>query len=85
MKIQNNVTSEKLATGCNITIDKLANPPTIIPGWMLPYVEEAEELKKRVDALEKRVRTLEKEIILLIWAIAAAAAAAVAAVLLVCM
>ena len=45
---------------------------------------EIEELKRRTDALEKRVRTLEKEIILLIWAIAAAAAA-VAAVLLVCM
>lgn len=45
---------------------------------------EMEELKKRADALEKRVTTLEKEIVLLIWAIAAAAAAA-AAVLLVCM
>lgn len=45
---------------------------------------ETEELKKRADALEKRVTTLEKEIVLLIWAIAAAAAAA-AAVLLVCM
>lgn len=45
---------------------------------------ETEELKKRADALEKRVATLEKEIVLLIWAIATAAAAA-AAVLLVCM
>ena len=54
------------------------------PAWMLPYAEIV-KLEKRADALEKRVRTLEKEIILLIWAIAAAAAAAVAAVLLVCM
>ena len=84
MKIQNNVTSDKIADGCNITIGKLANPPTIIPGWMLPYVKEAEELKKRADALEKRAAALEKEIVLLVWAIAAAAAA-VAAVLLVCM
>lgn len=45
---------------------------------------EMEDLKKRADALEKRVTTLEKEIVLLIWAIAAAAAA-MAAVLLVCM
>ena len=36
------------------------------------------------DALEKRAGALEKEIVLLVWAIAAAAAA-VAAVLLVCM
>lgn len=84
MKVQNTVTSDKIADGCSITIDKLANPPTIIPGWMLPYVAEAEELKKRVDALEKRTAALEKEIVLLVWAIAAAAAA-VAAVLLVCM
>lgn len=78
MKIQNNVTSEKLATCCDGMAGKLA-----IPARMLPYVE-AEELGKRVTTLEKRVATLEKEIILLIWAIAAAAAAAVAAVLLVC-
>lgn len=45
---------------------------------------EIEELKRRADVLEKRVTALEKEIVLLIWAIAAAAAA-VAAVLLVCM
>lgn len=44
---------------------------------------EMEDLKKRADALEKRVAAVEKEIVLLIWAIAAAAAAA--AVLLVCM
>lgn len=84
MKAPNGVTYDKIADGCDGMVGKLANPPTIIPGWMLPYVEEAEELKKRVDALEKRVATLEKEIVLLIWAIAAAAAAA-AAVLLVCM
>lgn len=45
---------------------------------------EMEDLKKRVNALEKRVAAVEKENVLLIWAIAAAAAA-VAAVLLVCM
>lgn len=45
---------------------------------------ETEELKRRTDALEKRAGALEKEIVLLVWAIAAAAAA-VAAVLLVCM
>lgn len=45
---------------------------------------ETEDLKKRVNALEKRVAAVEKENVLLIWAIAAAAAAA-AAVLLVCM
>ena len=83
MKIQNNVTSGKIATGCDGMADKLAGPALAIPAWMLPYVE-AEELGKRVSTLEKRVTTLEKEIVLLIWAIAAAAAAA-AAVLLVCM
>ena len=46
--------------------------------------QEIEELKRRTDALEKRAAALEKEIVLLVWAIAAAAAA-VAAVLLVCM
>ena len=45
---------------------------------------EIEELKRRTDALEKRAAALEKEIVLLVWAIAAAAAAG-AAVLLVCM
>lgn len=45
---------------------------------------EIEELKRRTDALEKRTAALEKEIVLLVWAIAAAAAAG-AAVLLVCM
>lgn len=45
---------------------------------------EIEELKRRTDALVKRTAALEKEIVLLVWAIAAAAAA-VAAVLLVCM
>lgn len=79
MKIQNNATSEKLATGCDGMAGKLAGPTA----WMLPCAETV-KLEKRVDALEKRVTTLEKEIVLLIWAIAAAAAAA-AAVLLVCM
>ena len=45
---------------------------------------EIEELKRRTDALEKRAAALEKEIVLLVWAIAAAAAAG-AAVLLGCM
>lgn len=45
---------------------------------------EIEEMKRRTDALEKRTAALEKEIVLLVWAIAAAAAAG-AAVLLVCM
>ena len=45
---------------------------------------EIEEMKRRTDALEKRAAALEKEIVLLVWAIAAAAAAG-AAVLLVCM
>lgn len=45
---------------------------------------EIEELKRRTDAMEKRAAALEKEIVLLVWAIAAAAAAG-AAVLLVCM
>lgn len=83
MKIQNNVTSEKLATGCDGMAGKLADTALAIPARMLPYVE-TEELGKRVTTLEKRVTALEKEIVLLIWAIAAAAAA-VAAVLLVCM
>lgn len=54
-----------------------------MPLWMLMN-PEIEELKRRTDALEKRAGALEKEIVLLVWAIAAAAAA-VAAVLLVCM
>lgn len=84
MKAPNGVTYDKIADGCDGMVGELANPPTFIPGRMLPYVEEAEELKKRVDALEKRAAALEKEIVLLIWA-AAAAAAAAAVVLLVCM
>ncbi len=83
MKIQNNVTSDKIADGCDGMTGKLAGPAPAVPAWMLPYVE-AEELKKRVGALEKRVAAVEKENVLLIWAIAAAAAA-VAAMLLVCM
>jgi len=59
------------------------NSGLAIPMWLFQN-PETEELKKRADALEKRVTTLEKEIVLLIWAIAAAAAAG-AAVLLVCM
>ncbi len=59
------------------------NTGMTVPLWPVQN-PEVEELKKRADALEKRVTAMEKEIVLLIWAIAAAAAAA-AAVLLVCM
>lgn len=83
MKAPNGVTYDKIADGCDGMAGKLAGPAPAISAWMLPRVEE-EELKRRTDALEKRVTTLEKEIVLLIWAIAAAAAA-MAAVLLVCM
>lgn len=83
MKIQNNVTSEKIATGCNGMAGKLTDTEREMPLWMLMN-PEIEELKRRTDALEKRAAALEKEIVLLVWAIAAAAAA-VAAVLLVCM
>lgn len=83
MKIQNNVTSEKIADGCDGMVGKLANSATGVFPWFLEN-PEIEELKRRTDALEKRTAALEKEIVLLIWAIAAAAAA-VAAVLLVCM
>lgn len=83
MKIQNNVTSEKIATGCNGMVGKLPDSALGIP-MRLFQNQEIEELKRRTDALEKRAAALEKEIVLLVWAIAAAAAA-VAAVLLVCM
>lgn len=82
MKIQNNVTSEKIATGCNGMAGKLSDSALGIPMRMFQN-PEIEELKRRTDALEKRAAALEKEIVLLVWAIAAAAAA-VAAVLLVC-
>lgn len=83
MKIQNNVTSEKIATCCDGMAGKLTDTERGMPLWMLMN-PEIEELKRRTDALEKRAGALEKEIVLLVWAIAAAAAA-VAAVLLVCM
>lgn len=83
MKIQNNATSEKLATGCDGMAGKPTDTERGMPLWMLMN-PEIEEMKRRTDALEKRAGALEKEIVLLIWAIAAAAAA-VAAVLLVCM
>ena len=82
MKIQNNVTSEKIADGCDGMVGKLADSATGVFPWFLEN-PEIEELKRRTDALEKRAAALEKEIVLLIWAIAAAAAA-VAAVLLLC-
>lgn len=83
MKIQNNVTSEKIATGCNGMVGKLTDSATGVFPWFLEN-PEIEELQRRTDALEKRTAALEEEIVLLVWAIAAAAAA-VAAVLLVCM
>ena len=83
MKIQNNVTSEKIADGCDGMAGKLTDTELGMPLWMLMN-PEIEELKRRTDELEKRAAALEKEIVLLVWAIAAAAAA-VAAVLLVCM
>ncbi len=83
MKIQNNVTSEKIATCCDGMAGKLPDSATGVFPWFLEN-PEIEELKRRTDALEKRAGALEKEIVLLVWAIAAAAAA-VAAVLLVCM
>ena len=83
MKIQNNVTSEKIAAGCDGMAGKLTDTERGMPLWMLMN-PETEELKRRAAALEKRAAALEREIVLLIWAIAAAAAA-VAAVLLVCM
>lgn len=83
MKVPNDVTYDKIADGCDGMAGKLADTERVMPLWMLMN-PEIEELKRRTDALEKRVTTLEKEIVLLVWAIAAAAAA-VAAVLLVCM
>lgn len=83
MKIQNNVTSEKIATCCDGMAGKLPDTERGMPLWMLMN-PEIDELKRRTDALEKRAAALEKEIVLLVWAIAAAAAAG-AAVLLVCM
>lgn len=81
--MQNGITSDKIATGCNGMVGKLPDSALGIPMWMFQN-PEIEKLKRRTDALEKRTAALEKEIVLLIWAIAAAAAA-VAAVLLVCM
>lgn len=83
MKVPNGVTYDKIADGCDGMAGKLTDPERGMPLWMLMN-QEIEELKRRTDALEKRAAALEKEIVLLVWAIAAAAAA-VAAVLLVCM
>lgn len=82
MKIQNNVTSEKIADCCGM-VGKLPDSAFGVP-MRLFQDPEIEELERRTAALEKRAAALEKEIVLLVWAIAAAAAA-VAAVLLVCM
>lgn len=83
-KIQKDgITSGKLAGGCTGMAGKLTDTERGMPLWMLMN-PEIEELKRRTDALEKRAEALEKEIVLLVWAIAAAAAV-VAAVLLVCM
>lgn len=83
MKVPNGVTYDKIADGCDGMVGKLADSATGVFPWFLEN-PEIEELKRRTDALEKRAAALEKEIVLLVWAIAAAAAA-VAAVLLVCM
>lgn len=83
MKVPNGVTYDKIADGCDGMAGKLADSAMTVALWPVKD-PEMEELKKRANALEKRVATLEKEIVLLIWAIAAAAAAG-AAVLLVCM
>lgn len=83
MKVPNGVTYDKIADGCDGMAVKLTDTERGMPLWMLMN-QEIEELKRRTDALEKRAAALEKEIVLLVWAIAAAAAA-VAAVLLVCM
>lgn len=83
MKVPNDVTYDKIADGCDGMAGKLMDTERGMPLWMLMN-PEIEELKRRTDALEKRAAALEKEIVLLVWAIAAAAAA-VAAVLLVCM
>lgn len=76
MKVPNGVTYDKIADGCDGMAGKLTDTERGMPLWML-MDQEIEELERRTDALEK-------EIVLLVWAIAAAAAA-VAAVLLVCM
>ena len=83
MKVPNGVTYDKIADGCDGMAGKLTDTAWGIP-MRLFQNPEIEELKRRTDALEKRAAALEKEIVLLVWAIAAAAAA-VAAVLLVCM
>lgn len=82
MKMQNNITSDKIADCCGM-VGKLPDSAFGVPMRLLQN-PEIEELKRRTDALETRAAALEKEIVLLVWAIAAAAAA-VAAVLLVCM
>lgn len=76
MKVPNGVTYDKIADGCDGMAGKLTDTERGMPLWML-MDQEIEELERRTDALEK-------EIVLLVWAIAAAAAAG-AAVLLVCM
>ena len=84
MKVPNGVTYDKIADGCDGMAGKLTDTERGMPLWRMLMNPEIEELKRRTDALEKRAAALEKEIVLLVWAIAAAAAA-VAAVLLVCM
>ena len=69
MKVPNGVTYDKIADGCDGMAGKLTDTERGMPLWML---------------MNPEIAALEKEIVLLVWAIAAAAAA-VAAVLLVCM
>lgn len=84
MKVPNGVTYDKIADGCDGMAGKLTDTERGMPLWRMLMNPEIEVLKRRTDALDKRAAALEKEIVLLVWAIAAAAAA-VAAVLLVCM
>lgn len=76
MKVPNGVTYDKIADGCDGMAGKLTDTERGMPLWML--------MNPEIGELKRRTAALEKEIVLLVWAIAAAAAA-VAAVLLVCM